>query len=285
MAYGLKKLRLALGKMMTKTTRLKKSVMKGLNLSKWYFDPLFLNTQHIEREQPALYVGNHTVYGVTDAPLLWQYLNQNGIDIRALGDKIHFSIPVWRKLLMSQGVVEGTPENCAALMQQGKSVLVFPGGAREVFKHKDEAYQLIWKQRTGFARMAIEYGYDILPFASLGGDECFDLVFDAGDVQNSKKAMQMIQKLGLMEKTRGGEMIPPIPTGIAKLPIPRPERLYFSFGEAIKTTQYSTSQEDLWAVRTQVAQSIESQLSELKKYREIDKANDWGWLRKKLTAS
>ena len=267
----------------TQQTRLKRTLLKSLNLSKWYFNPIFLNTEHIHRERPALYVGNHTVYGLTDAPLLWQYLNQQGIDIRALGDNIHFAIPIWRDLLMSQGVVKGTPENCAELMRQGKSVLVFPGGAREVFKHKDEAYQLIWKQRTGFARMAVEHGYDILPFACLGGDECFDLVFDAGDVQENPKAMKLIERLGLMEKTRGGEMIPPIPTGVAKLPIPRPERLYFSFEEAISTQGYSTEKEDLWHICKLVSTSIENQLAQLKQYRETDRKQQWSWLRKKLT--
>jgi hypothetical protein len=38
-------------------------------------------------------------------------------------------------------------------------VLVFPGGGREVTKRKGEAHKVIWKERTGFARMAIEHGY------------------------------------------------------------------------------------------------------------------------------
>jgi hypothetical protein len=35
-------------------------------------------------------------------------------------------------------------------------VLVYPGGGREVAKRKGEKYQLLWKERVGFARLAIE---------------------------------------------------------------------------------------------------------------------------------
>ena len=50
-------------------------------------------------------------------------------------------------------------------------MLVFPGSGREVTKRKGEAYKVIWKERTGFARMAIEHGYPITPFASVGPEE------------------------------------------------------------------------------------------------------------------
>ena len=269
---------------MNKRRWLDQSVYTALKANKWYFDPVFLNTQHIDATKPTLYVGNHTLYGLTDAPLFWEYLNkQHRISLRSLGHDIHFKIPVWRNLLKSQGVVRGTPENCAALMRKGESILVFPGGSREVFKHKNEEHQLIWKQRTGFARLAIQHGYDIVPFAALGGDDCFDIAFDAGDVQNSKASMWLLSKLNLAEKLIDGDMIPTISTGVAKLPIPRPERLYFSFGERISTKETTNSRQGQWRIREMVAKSIEDQLSQLKEYRVEDREKNWGWIRKKLT--
>lgn len=269
---------------MNRSAWLKNSVNTGLKLHHWYFDPLFLNTQKLTNQKPALYVGNHTLYGLTDAPLLWDYLQkEHGIYLRALGDRIHFKVPVWRNLLRKHGAIEGNPENCRQLMQNGESILVFPGGAREVFKRKNEAHQLIWKQRTGFARMAIEHGYDIVPFAALGGDDCFEIAVDADDIQNNKVASWMLKKLHLEDKTRDGEILPTISTGIAKLPIPRPERLYFSFGERISTQNSTASKQGEWYVRELVAQSIEQQLMELDRYRQQDRLENWGWLRKKLT--
>ena len=59
----------------------------------------------------------------------------------------------------------------SALMRAGQHLMVFPGGQREVFKRKNEAYRLIWKERIGFVTLAAAFGYSIVPFASLGADE------------------------------------------------------------------------------------------------------------------
>ncbi len=48
----------------------------------------------------------------------------------------------------------GIEDYVRSVMQQGYSILVFPGGGREVLKRKGEAYQLIWKQRYGFLKLA-----------------------------------------------------------------------------------------------------------------------------------
>ena len=179
---------------MSKRQWLDRTLNKAIRLQDWYFDPVFLNTQHIQADKPALFVGNHTLYGLTDGPLLWDYLcREHNIFLRALGDKVHFKIPGWREAMLINGAVEGSPENCRRLMQKGESILVYPGGSREVFKRKGEKYQLIWKQRTGFARMAIEHGYDIIPFAALGGDDCYDIVLDANDIQSNKFSSGLIK--------------------------------------------------------------------------------------------
>eukprot|EP00959_Pyramimonas_sp_CCMP1952_P265617 5553482-Pyramimonas_sp.AAC.1 len=39
-----------------------------------------------------------------------------------------------------------TPRNCFKLLQAGQAVLLYPGGAREVAKRKNEKYKLLWKE-------------------------------------------------------------------------------------------------------------------------------------------
>ena len=129
-------------------------------------DPVCLDAGRVPERGPALLVGNHTVYGLQDAPLMVAELHRRrGLFPRALGDHAHFVIPGWGDLLQAMGAVPGTRENCAALLAAGEPVLVFPGGAREVYKRRGQEYRLLWGKRTGFARMAIEAGCPIVPFA------------------------------------------------------------------------------------------------------------------------
>jgi 1-acyl-sn-glycerol-3-phosphate acyltransferase len=55
----------------------------------------------------ALLVGNHTVLGVLDLPLICAELWERGRIVRALGDHAQFKVPGWRDMLKSLGVVEG----------------------------------------------------------------------------------------------------------------------------------------------------------------------------------
>lgn len=258
----------------------------GCDLERWYFDPVFLNSNQLNMSKPALFVGNHTLCGLLDVPLFVEHIReQHGIHLRSLGDRMHFHIPVWKDILTKGGMVLGSPENCHALMEGGQSIIVFPGGAREVMRRKGEKYQLIWKKRTGFARLAIEHGYDIIPFASVGADDCFDIVIDANDIQQNTTAQKFLKTFNLNDKLRGGDILPPIPAGLGYLPIPKPQRFYFSFGERISTLNVADDEQGIWDIREQVAHSIEKQISELKNYRSTDKKQNWSWLRKKLTKS
>lgn len=135
----------------------------------------------IERipDRGVLFVANHTLYGLIDVPFvmaeLWQ---RREISVRGLGDDAHYAIPVWHTLLELPGMVRGTRENVRLLMGEGQNILVFPGGAGEVFKQKGERYQLKWKERLGFARLAIEFSYPIVPLAMVGVEEMFHLLTD-----------------------------------------------------------------------------------------------------------
>ena len=226
-----------------------------------YFNPEFLGLWELDLEKPALWVGNHTLFGLTDAPLMVEHLyTQYGVMLRGLGDRGHFSVPYWGDMLVRNGMVLGTPENCSALMKAGAHVLVFPGGGREVMRRKGEAYHLVWKQRTGFARMAIEHGYDIIPFGSVGPDEAFDIMLDANDVMASPLWKQLAERFNLAERTRGGDMIPPIVRGIGPTLIPRPQRYYFGFGSRISTRRLkgkAGNPQTLWALRERVARAVE----------------------------
>jgi 1-acyl-sn-glycerol-3-phosphate acyltransferase len=126
------------------------------------FDYEFLGLQHLDKHKPSLLVGNHSIYSYDVAILLVELKLRKDIEIRALGDRIHEEIPLWRGLLKNNGVVPATPENCTQLMKNREHILVFPGGAREALKRKGE--DTLWEVRervedavTGLMQQSIDY--------------------------------------------------------------------------------------------------------------------------------
>ena len=225
----------------------------------WLTAPRISGLEHLPRDRPVLAVGNHTLMGVLDVPLLVLGLyEQRGIFLRSLGDHLHFRIPLWRDQLAHFGTVDGTRENCRALMRAGESILVFPGGGREVFKHKGEKYHLIWKERVGFVRLAVEHGYAIAPLAAVGAEECYDIVVD-GDELLATPLGPLLRRIAPRP-----EEIPPLVRGIG--PLPRPERFYFHFGRPIDTRPYAGRQRDAafcMALRERVRRAIERGMRQL----------------------
>jgi 1-acyl-sn-glycerol-3-phosphate acyltransferase len=214
--------------------------------------PTLYGTENLPK-RGALLVGNHTIYGLIDLPFLIAAIyRERRVLVRSLGDHAHFRVPAYRDLLTACGMVRGTRANCAELMRREELVLVFPGGAREVSKRRGEKYKLIWANRLGFARMAIEHGYPIVPFAAVGAEESLDIVLDA-----DSPLMAPIRAVS--ERLFGTEPLPLV-RGIGLTPIPRPQRLYFWFGEAVQTTEFAGRHEDEAAcrhVRGEVAAAVE----------------------------
>jgi len=221
----------------------------------------------IERipDRGVLLVANHTIYGLIDVPFamaeLWR---RRELAVRGLGDRAHYAIPVWRNLLELCGMVRGTRENVRALMRDEQAILVFPGGASEVFKQHDERYCLKWKERMGFARLAIEFGYPIIPLAMVGVEEMFPVLADEHTPLVGEASHLLRRLVGLP--------LPPIGVGLGPL-LPRPERMYFWFGEPIDTLRFAGKADDEAAARTvrdETRAAIETGIEFLRSERRAD---------------
>ena len=229
-------------------------------------DPVFLGLDRIPDDRPLLFVGNHTLYGVLDAPLMYMALYfRKGIFLRSLGDRMHFRIPIWGHTLSRFGAIEGSPDTCSQLMQDNQCILVFPGGAREVAKRRGEHYQLVWGERAGFARLAIEHGCTIVPFAAVGAEDMFDIIADANDVLRSPLG-SLWKRLNLRE-----DFLPPLALPRVRS-LNRVERFYFRFMDPIRTADVrgSTDPDVIWSIREQTRAAIEAGIVELMEHREAD---------------
>jgi 1-acyl-sn-glycerol-3-phosphate acyltransferase len=232
---------------------------------RWLTAPRVYGIENVPLDRPVMFVGNHTLMGLLDVPVMLVELHDRlGLWPRPLGDHIHFFVPGWRELLAAFGTVEGTREHCRELMRAGESLLVFPGGAREVFKRRGERYRLLWDGRTGFARLAIEYGYPIVPFAAVGAEECYDILVDAGDLRRLMPPLRWLPR---------SDEAPPIVRGLGGTLLPRPQRFYFHFGTPVETHHLAGLEDRACTmVRDQVRAAVETGIAFLQRERARDLA-------------
>ena len=232
--------------------------------------PRIEGLEHLPAAGPTMLVGNHTVMGLYDAGMLFlELFDRRGLLVRGLGDHGHFAIPLWRDLVCAFGVVDGTPENCARLLAAGETLLVFPGGAREVAKRKGEKYRLIWKDRIGFVRVAARAGCPLVPFASVGAEEAWDIVLDADEMLAGPLGA-LADRLGFRR-----DAVFPILRGLGPTPLPRPQRLYFRLFPPVPTTGVDPDDRDAClAVRDQVRAAIEAGIDGLQHTRAHDPDRD-----------
>ncbi len=225
--------------------------------------PVYYGIDRIPEERPMLFVGNHTLYGLLDAPLMGAELyEKRGIWLRGLGDFAHFQIPGWSQLLTHLGVVPGTREICAKLMKQKAAICVFPGGARETVRLHGEKYNLDWRDRMGFAQMAIENRCTIIPFSAIGADDAFTFWLDRTELMQIKPVASIIKRFN-----KRPEVIWPVPKTF------HPERFYFHFGAPIRTDQFGgdASKANVIAIRDRTKQAILDGLDFLQHERDQDR--------------
>ena len=146
----------------------------------WMARRLHVEVIGIERLPPgrALLVANHA-FGWDILFAMSAIRARTGRPVWALGEHVWWKIPGARRIAAELGTVDGTPENIDALLSRDEIVLVLPGGVREALKPRELRYRLVWGNRYGFVRAAIRNHAPIVPLASIGADEFFDLIGNA----------------------------------------------------------------------------------------------------------
>lgn len=222
---------------------------------------------HLPRDGRFLLVGNHNQMGV-EGILIPHYVRREiGTRVRPLADRQFANTPgLAGDLMAAYGVVVGAPESAGEMMRHNETILVFPGGGREIPKFKGEEYTLRWEGRAGFARLSVEHDYPIVPAAVVGGDDLYQSV----TVRDSRWG-RLSERL--TEKATGRKgMAMPLVRGIGPTLIPRPQRMYVAFGAPVDTTRPARVSAQKWVenVKQQTQESLEKILSDLLAIRATD---------------
>ena len=244
-------------------------------LVKRLFNPMILGAENIP-DRPCLFVGNHSLFALDGwvlGPLMAKELKRFP---RGLGDKFLFANAGVGDFVLKRGAVMGHPEVCSALMRAGEDLIVFPGGAHEAVKPASMKYELQWKERYGFVKLAAKHGYTIMPFGLVGPDEFYGHLMEGRDIPDSALGT-LLKRLGLLNENTRSDILPPIPVGALGSFLPKPQRCYLGFGQPIDLARYSgrtPTRKEQQTIRTAVAEQIETQLAELLFAREQQKGED-----------
>lgn len=138
-----------------------------------YFRARVHGAERIPGDRPVIFVGKHPrtyLYLETLLLGLFAFWDSGRPPIRVLeqrGTSVHRT-PVLGWLRRHVHGIPARPEPARAALARGESLLIFPGGTRELYGAPDE---LRWDGRTGFARLALEARAPIVPFAIVGADQ------------------------------------------------------------------------------------------------------------------
>jgi 1-acyl-sn-glycerol-3-phosphate acyltransferase len=227
-----------------------------------------------------LLVGNHTQFIGGEVLLIPHFVRRAiGARVRTLADRRIGERPGFsRDLMTAYGGVVGAPDAARELMQNNETVLVFPGGGREIAKFKGEEYHLNWSGRAGFARVASENAYPIVPVGLVGGDDVYKSMFTRDSV------MGRLSQTVSTRLSGNPDMAMPVMRGVGPTMIPRPQRMYLRFGQPIETTPPNGRFADEWiaSVKERTQHSLEAILHELLEIRVGDpfrELNPLAWTR------
>ena len=215
-----------------------------------------------------LLVGNHTLFSMAEVVLIPYFVRTAiGTRVRPLADRQFARMTgIQAALVTAYGAVIGTPAAARRLMDEGESVLVFPGGAREISKYRGEEYTLSWQNRDGFARIAIEKEYPIVTVALVGGDDVYTSMVRR-DSTLGRVGLWAVQRL----TGRSDITMSPV-RGVGLTLIPKPQRMYLAFGQPIDTCRSPQTSVEAWtgAVKRRVQQDLEAALLDLQRIRATD---------------
>ena len=239
------------------------------------FKPTVFGADNIP-DRPCLFVGNHSLFaldGWVIGPLFVKELDRFP---RGLGDKFLFANPRVAEFVLKRGAVMGHPDVCSAMMKAGEDLMVFPGGAHEAVKPASQKYELQWKERYGFVKLAAKHGYTIMPFGLVGPDEFYGHLMEGQDLPDSPLG-KVFKRLGLLTEDTRSDILPPIPVGALGSWLPKPQRCYLGFGDPIDLSSYKgrvPTKKQQQTIRNEVAEQIETQLAELLFAREQQRGDD-----------
>ncbi|XP_060605881.1 monoacylglycerol/Diacylglycerol O-acyltransferase-like [Ruditapes philippinarum] len=121
---------------------------------------------------PAMLIYYHGALPIDFYYVMAKCLLEKRRQIHAVGDNFLFNIPGFRLMCEVFNVSPGTVHSCADILKEGHVLGISPGGVREAL-FGDEYYRVMWGNRSGFAKVAIQTKVPIIPMFTMNIRESF----------------------------------------------------------------------------------------------------------------
>jgi diacylglycerol O-acyltransferase 2, plant len=107
-----------------------------------------------------------------------------GISFLSLAARAMFNIPGCRELSLWLGGIDANRKTAKYALEHGKSLIIYPGGTREIFQTDPNSSETVLIIRDGFIKLAIEHGCDLLPCFVFGEKWMYDRLSVPQKIQN-----------------------------------------------------------------------------------------------------
>ncbi len=150
---------------------------------RYYFRVSSDGWQYINPEQKALLVGSHN--GGLASPdmvmMIYDWFRHFGVNYPVYGlmhPLIWEVYPEMAKMAVEVGAVIAHPKMAIAAFQDNANVLVYPGGAQDVFRLHSERNKINLAKRKGFIKLALRENVPIIPVISHGAHDTLIVLAD-----------------------------------------------------------------------------------------------------------
>ena len=164
----------------------------------WFYDNYFRveteGWQHIPSQEQVLLVGSHN--GGMAAPdmimSMYDWFNRFGTQ-RLIYGLMHPR--VWNlnrdlaRLAEKTGAIAAHPKMAIAALKAKASVLVYPGGSKDVFRLHNQRYKIELAGNQAFIKLALKYQVPIIPIISTGAH---DTLFVLADFYEQAKKLHQL---------------------------------------------------------------------------------------------
>jgi len=192
-------------------------------LYRYYFRVQTSGWENIPLQKKVLFVGSHN--GGLAAPdmmmMMYDWFCRFGVDRPVYGlmhPKVWQVSPPIAQLAAKTGAIVAHPKMAYAALRSGASLLVYPGGAEDVFRPHSLRHKIYFAGRKAFIKLALRENVPIVPVISVGAHDTLIVLADC------YKIVQQLHEWGMPWLLGIDPVVFPIylglPWGLAFGPLP-----------------------------------------------------------------